>query len=120
MINSTATASALPLDGIDNQAFKNFNAPEALEQLIARAESVNASDIHLQMLPDAAQIMFRLDGVLVPRERVPRESAEHLFGRIKFLARLKTYQDSIPQDGRIDKTEIGSQSDIRVATYPTV
>jgi general secretion pathway protein E len=26
----------------------------------------------------------------------------------------------LPQDGRIDRTEIGSQNDIRVATYPTV
>jgi general secretion pathway protein E len=27
--------------------------------------------------------------------------AERVFGRIKFLARLKTYQESLPQDGRI-------------------
>jgi len=43
-----------------------------------------------------------------------------VFGRIKFLARLKTYQESLPQDGRIDKGEVRAQNDIRVATYPTV
>jgi len=43
-----------------------------------------------------------------------------VFGRIKFLARLKTYQESLPQDGRINKTDINARSDLRVATYPTV
>jgi general secretion pathway protein E len=46
--------------------------------------------------------------------------AERVFGRIKYLARLKTYQESLPQDGRIDKATLNSQNDVRVATYPTV
>jgi len=51
---------------------------------------------------------------------LPAELAERVFGRIKFLARLKTYQESLPQDGRIDKADVRAQNDIRVATYPTV
>src|SRR5204862_291971 len=51
---------------------------------------------------------------------LPTEVAERVFGRIKFLARLKTYQESLPQDGRIDRGELGTRSDVRVATYPTV
>jgi len=43
-----------------------------------------------------------------------------VFGRIKFLARLKTYQETLPQDGRIAHEELKSQNDLRVATYPTV
>ena len=46
--------------------------------------------------------------------------ADLVFGRIKFLARLKTYQESLPQDGRIEKADLGAQNDLRVATYPTV
>jgi len=68
----------------------------------------------------AAQVSFRLDGVMTPTSKLPAEVADRVFGRIKFLAKLKTYQDSLPQDGRIDKGEIGAQCDIRVATYPTV
>lgn len=51
---------------------------------------------------------------------VPETVAERLCGRIKFLARLKTYQESLPQDGRIDRAEVGSRNDLRVSTYPTV
>jgi type II secretory ATPase GspE/PulE/Tfp pilus assembly ATPase PilB-like protein len=46
--------------------------------------------------------------------------AERVLGRIKFLARLKTYQSSLPQDGRINKSEVNADNDVRVATYPTV
>jgi type II secretory ATPase GspE/PulE/Tfp pilus assembly ATPase PilB-like protein len=91
-----------------------------LEQLVHRAERAAASDIHLQMLGKSAQISFRLDGVMTPASEIPEPAADLVFGRIKFLARLKTYQDSLPQDGRIDRSALNSQNDLRVATYPTV
>ena len=99
---------------------KPLSAPAILEDLVQRAERAGASDIHLQMAGPVAQVAFRLDGVMTLVSELPEESAERVFGRIKFLARLKTYQESLPQDGRIDKAEAGAQNDIRVATYPTV
>jgi type II secretory ATPase GspE/PulE/Tfp pilus assembly ATPase PilB-like protein len=96
------------------------SAPQRLERLVRQAENAGASDIHLQMTGSSAQVSFRLDGVMAPAAVVAGEAAERLFGRIKFLARLKTYQDSLPQDGRIDHADIGSRNDVRVSTYPTV
>jgi general secretion pathway protein E len=96
------------------------HAPEVLEQLIRQAETAGASDIHLQMREVIAEVAFRLDGAITPITTLPTNVAERVFGRIKFLARLKTYQDSLPQDGRIEHAEIDSQHDIRVASYPTV
>ena len=96
------------------------SAPEILERLVAQAERAGASDIHLQMRSGSALIAFRLDGVMTPTAELPAAIAERVFGRIKFLARLKTYQESLPQDGRIDKAELHARTDIRVATYPTV
>jgi general secretion pathway protein E len=95
-------------------------APQLLADLVMRAEQAVASDIHIQMRAGAADVTFRLDGVLVPVSPLPEPVAERVLGRIKYLARLKTYQDSLPQDGRIDHTELGCRHDIRVATYPTV
>jgi type II secretory ATPase GspE/PulE/Tfp pilus assembly ATPase PilB-like protein len=96
------------------------SAPELLEFIVRRAEKARASDVHLQMTGDATSVVFRLDGVMVPGTSLARDAAERLFGRIKYLARLKTYQESLPQDGRIEKSLVGSLCDIRVATYPTV
>lgn len=96
------------------------SAPEALERLIRHAERSGASDIHLQMLEGRALVSFRLDGILAPGIEIPAELGERLIGRIKYLARLKTYQESMPQDGRIDHGLVNATADVRVATYPTV
>ncbi len=96
------------------------SAPEILEKLVHRAELAGASDVHLQMSGKSASVAFRLDGVIAPVTELPESVADRVFGRIKFLARLKTYQESLPQDGRIDKASLHSQNDVRVATYPTV
>jgi general secretion pathway protein E len=96
------------------------SAPKVLEELVHRAERAGASDIHLQMRGKSAEVAFRLDGVITPGNELPVEIADRVFGRIKFLSRLKTYQESLPQDGRIAREELKSQNDVRVATYPTV
>src|SRR5215469_7473906 len=96
------------------------DAPEILKKLVHQAEQAGASDIHVQMRGRNADVSFRLDGVITPVSVLSDEIAERVVGRIKFLARLKTYQESLPQDGRIDRGELGSTNDIRVATYPTV
>ena len=96
------------------------SAPQALEEVVRQAERSGASDVHLRMTGKTAQVAFRLDGVLTPVSELPEDLASRVFGRVKFLAKLKTYQESMPQDGRIDKQDLSAQSDVRVATYPTV
>lgn len=97
-----------------------LDAPSVLVQLVERAQQLGASDIHLQRLGNSAQVTLRLDGVLTSFMELGDDIAERVFGRIKFLAKLKTYQDCLPQDGRIEKAALGTESDIRVATYPTI
>jgi type II secretory ATPase GspE/PulE/Tfp pilus assembly ATPase PilB-like protein len=96
------------------------SAPEVLEDLVRLAERAGASDIHFQMRGKLAEVGFRLDGIITPVRELPEAVADRVFGRIKFLARLKTYQESLPQDGRIAHEDLKSRNDIRVATYPTV
>lgn len=104
----------------ESEAVPARSAPEILEDLVRLAEGAGASDIHFQMRGKSAEVGFRLDGIITPVRELPPEVAERVFGRIKFLARLKTYQESLPQDGRIARDELKSRNDIRVATYPTV
>jgi len=104
----------------DDGKHSEASAPEVLEKLVRLAERAGASDIHLQMRGKLAEIGFRLDGIITPGRELPAEIAERVFGRIKFLSRLKTYQESLPQDGRISRDDLKCKNDIRVATYPTV
>jgi len=96
------------------------DAPRLVERLVRQAESAGASDLHLQMTGATASVSLRLDGLMNGWGEIPESLAERVFGRIKFLARLKTYQESLPQDGRINRADLGSANDVRVATYPTV
>ncbi|HEX7654637.1 MAG TPA: GspE/PulE family protein [Verrucomicrobiae bacterium] len=98
----------------------DLDAPEMLERIVALATAKGASDIHFQMRGKVAEVGFRLDGLITPVRELPPELAERVFGRIKYLARLKTYQESLPQDGRIAKEDLKCANDLRVATYPTV
>ena len=61
-----------------------------------------------------------MDGMLTRIESFDAQAAERVLGRIKYLAKLQTWQNSTPQDGRIPKDDAGTSTDIRVATYPTV
>jgi len=96
------------------------SAPEVLARLALAAQQAGASDIHIQMRGSFAEVLLRLDGVMTVAATLPAGLAQRVCGRVKFLARLKTYQETLPQDGRIDKAELGTSADVRVATYPTV
>lgn len=107
----------LNIDGLDLETA----GPKLLSRLVEMAASARASDIHLQMAAGgAAEVRFRLDGVMAPGPSIPAPFAERVIGRIKYLARLKTYQESMPQDGRIEAASIGQTNDLRVSTYPTI
>jgi type II secretory ATPase GspE/PulE/Tfp pilus assembly ATPase PilB-like protein len=108
--------SSKPDPATDREA----SAPEILEALAHRAEQAGASDVHLHMVDGRLHVAFRLDGAMTPVTELPDRLALRVLGRVKFLAKLKTYQDAVPQDGRIEKGDLGLNRDVRVATYPTV
>tara|TARA_B110000014_G_C20009482_1_gene523359 strand:- start:314 stop:769 length:456 start_codon:yes stop_codon:yes gene_type:complete len=103
---------APPLEGQD--------ATAAVEWLLQFATRHQASDVHLHMDREGCRVQFRLDGVLTNVGTLPIEAAKLVLGRVKYLAKLKTYVESLPQDGRIAADEVGLGSDVRVSTYPTV
>ncbi len=95
--------------------------PRECDRLLRHALSAGASDLHLQpRLDGSAEASLRLDGVLCPLERIPAESARLVIGRIKYLARLRTWESTVPQDGRIEGADSGLDTELRVSTYPTV
>lgn len=96
------------------------DAPAAVAHLLAEAHAAEASDLHLQSSNSGIEVHWRVDGVLHPRPGFEAPLAGRVIGRIKYLARLRTFQDALPQDGRISATDAGLPQDVRVSTYPTV
>jgi len=96
------------------------DAPRIVSRLLLDAHAAGASDLHLQTVSNGIVVRWRIDGVLQDRPGFSGPSADRIIGRIKYLSRLKTYQDSLPQDGRIAAADAGLAEDVRVSTYPTV
>jgi type II secretory ATPase GspE/PulE/Tfp pilus assembly ATPase PilB-like protein len=101
-------------------------ATRFVDSLLAAAEQVNASDVHLQPTPAGLEVRWRLDGVLQPVGTFSRGEATDVAARLKVLARLLTYRTDIPQEGRITPEKIGekaaghARAEMRVSTFPSL
>jgi general secretion pathway protein E len=80
-----------------------------------------ASDIHLETLPQGLVVKFRIDGVLNEIATLHNPAlAEQAIARIKVLAELDIAEKRIPQDGRFRVAVKGRDIDIRVSIMPTI
>jgi len=99
-----------------------FEAPvvKYLNDLIARAVELNASDIHFEPEQNRFNVRLRIDGVLHNFEELKEDFYLAVVSRIKLLSGLDIAERRLPQDGKFS-TRIGSTFiDIRVSTIPTV
>ena len=93
-------------------------ATDFVDALLRTARDAGASDVHLDPAADALVVRWRLDGVLQPLIRLPREAACNVVARLKVLAGLLTYETALPQEGRICDDALNLE--IRVSTFPAL
>ena len=90
-----------------------------VDNVLAYAISLRATDIHIEVLEDAILIRYRIDGILREIIRIPKEVHPAIVARIKLLSNLKIDEHMRPQDGRF-RYKIGSDFiDVRVAIIGT-
>jgi type II secretory ATPase GspE/PulE/Tfp pilus assembly ATPase PilB-like protein len=95
------------------------NAVGIVEELMATAVALGASDIHLSPLSNGLSITIRVYGNLHAVSNLPSEASSLVCNRIKVLARLDLHLRSLPQDGRL-VTQIGGRTvEARISTLPT-
>ncbi|MBP2832830.1 type II/IV secretion system protein [Aquimarina sp. U1-2] len=87
-----------------------------LDNLIFEAKSIGSSDIHFEVYEDEARARLRIDGVLVEKYKVPKDSYLELVNKIKIESNLDITEKRLPQDGRINYKDF----DIRVSILPTL
>jgi type II secretory ATPase GspE/PulE/Tfp pilus assembly ATPase PilB-like protein len=93
-------------------------ATDFVNAVLRAARDAGASDVHLDLEPDALTVRWRLDGVLQPLCTVPKEVGPNIIARLKVLAGLLTYEMSLPQEGRIWDEAL--RVEVRVSTFPTL
>jgi type IV pilus assembly protein PilB len=87
--------------------------------IIDEAQSLRASDIHIDPQNDAVRVRYRVDGWLKDHHRLPLRLHGEIISRIKIIAGLRTDEHQAPQDGRFRLVLEARPLDVRVSITPT-
>ncbi len=86
--------------------------------IITSAVQSRASDIHIEPMANRVRVRYRLDGVCLERENIPKRMQNSVISRLKIMSGMDIATKRIPQDGRI-KLSIGAEEiDFRVSALP--
>jgi type IV pilus assembly protein PilB len=86
--------------------------------IIDEAVRMRASDIHVEPMADRVRVRYRIDGVCVERDNIPKNMQAPLMTRIKILSGMDIGERRLPQDGRIKRGIDNQDIDFRVSCLP--
>ncbi len=86
--------------------------------IIDNAYYMRASDIHVEPMADRIRIRYRVDGVCLEKDNIPKNMQAQLLTRFKILSGMDIAERRLPQDGRIKRTIGGQDIDFRVSALP--
>ena len=86
--------------------------------IIDSAYYMRASDIHVEPMTDRVRVRYRVDGVCLEKDNIPKNMQAPLATRLKILSGMDIAEKRLPQDGRIKRTIGGQDIDFRVSALP--
>ena len=96
------------------------DATRHIDQWLAQALHMGASDLHFETTPTQFRIRFRIDGKLHIVATPPQHLRDAVLSCLKVMARLDIGERRLPQDGRF-RHPVGAQHiDLRVSSLPTL
>ncbi|WP_108813233.1 GspE/PulE family protein [Loktanella sp. Alg231-35] len=90
-----------------------------VNDIIGKAVSLGASDVHVETQERGARVRYRVDGVLQNDRAIPDDLRSAVASRLKVMANLNISERRRPQDGRADIVVRGRSIDIRMSSMPT-
>lgn len=103
-----------------DEEYYERGAVVVLDELVRRAVTQRASDIHLEPRRDRLQVRFRIDGALAEEPSIPGDLGPAVVSRIKVLANMDIAERRMPQDGQITVDVQGLPMGLRVSTFPAL
>ena len=86
--------------------------------IIDNAYHMRASDIHIEPMTDRIRVRYRVDGVCLEKDNIPKNMQAPMITRLKILSGMDIAEKRLPQDGRIKRTIAGDDVDFRVSALP--
>src|SRR5437764_956634 len=84
-----------------------------VSELLEKAISMSASDIHLEPTEYQLRVRFRLDGMLHDQPALTKNNAQQIISRLKVLSSINIAEKRIPQDGKFHITYKNKSIDLR-------
>jgi len=95
-----------------------LGAAELVDQILRRAVSLRATDVHFEPYEGRLRVRFRIDGQLVEILWVPTGLLRPTLTRLKVLANLDIAEPELPQVGRFRYLVDGLPVDVRITVAP--
>ncbi|RMH26892.1 MAG: type II/IV secretion system protein [Planctomycetota bacterium] len=89
-----------------------------VNRMIIEAVKMRASDIHVEPMADRVRLRYRIDGVCIERDNLPKRMQNAVLARLKLMAGINISERRIPQDGRIKLPIDDAVIDFRVSSCP--
>ena len=89
-----------------------------VNQVIAQAVGMRASDIHIEPLANRVRLRFRVDGVCHEMDKIPKRTQAAVTARLKIMSGMRIEEKRVPQDGRIRLRIDDEPIDFRVSACP--
>ncbi len=97
---------------------KSGRISRLLEEVLASAFSMKASDIHIEPEEEAIRMRFRIDGLLADAFSFDAKTYRTLLSRIKLLSGVKLNVSNRAQDGRFSVAIGENEVEIRTSIIP--
>jgi type IV pilus assembly protein PilB len=92
-----------------------------VDGLISDADSMKASDLHLEPTADGLRVRCRIDGIMHDLRQIGASLAPGVVSRLKIMGSMDIAERRLPQDGRVSfQTTSGKQLDLRLASVPSL
>jgi general secretion pathway protein E len=90
-----------------------------VDELLAKALSVRASDVHLEPGAEGGAVRYRIDGILHTVATSPRDLLDRAVSRLKVMGRMDIAQKRLPQDGHATLRLPDRRLQLRISTVPS-
>jgi len=87
-------------------------------RILSEAVRMRASDVHVEPMNDRVRLRYRIDGVCMERDNLPKRMQNALLSRFKLMAGMNIAEKRVPQDGRIKLDVDEVMIDYRVSACP--
>jgi len=115
-LNKILADKIVKVDGRPSEV--DIPVTKIVDIILEAAMFEQASDIHIEALPDAVVVRFRVDGDLQDKVELPSSVHDAIVARIKILANLRIDEHRVPQDGRFSFKIEDEEESVRVSVIP--